>query len=91
MPDSADTQKRTQDSVFSGEVFVLQKQSLVDQARYIRQQPHPLVVAHREEMSFEVSRRIGAMGNLAIRATAEFFDRTPTVPLGPNRRLSPAS
>jgi hypothetical protein len=39
---------RAKDAVLGDEVFVLEEQALIDQARYIRQQPHPLVVAHGE-------------------------------------------
>ena len=38
-------QMRAEDAVLDNQVFVLEEQSGIHQARHIRQQPHPLVVA----------------------------------------------
>ena len=43
---------RAEDAILGDEIFILERQSLVDEARYIRQQPHPFVVAHGEETSY---------------------------------------
>ena len=43
---------RAEDPILGDEIFILQEQSLVDEARYIRQQPRPSVVAHGEATSY---------------------------------------
>jgi hypothetical protein len=40
-----------EDTILGDEVFILEQQALVHQARYVRQQPHPFVVAHGERTS----------------------------------------
>lgn len=39
---------RAQDSILRNEVFALEEQPLIDQARHVRQQPNPAVVLHVE-------------------------------------------
>jgi hypothetical protein len=62
-----DTRRRAEDAIPGNEILILEKQSLVDEARYLRQKTHPPVVTHGEGTSYVLRRRNGAMGILVIR------------------------
>ena len=59
---------RAEELDLGDQVFIPEEQALVYQARYVSQQPNPLVLAHGERTSYAVWRRISVTDILAIRA-----------------------
>jgi hypothetical protein len=60
---------QVEDAIFGDEIFILEQQSLIDEARYVRQQPHPFVVAHGEGTSYAVWRTTRPIHCLTIRSS----------------------